>query len=746
MKRYTIVAVLVLACAAVFAETSSAPSSAPASKPSPQKMLEVAKAVAPSLVRVEYVLQYDKGEAPELFGSTERSGAMFISQERPLELAGFLVNPTTVVTADPVIHPRFVKEIAVVFGRQRVNARISGYAMEQNGLILELAEPLKDAKPLQFDPNLTDDFFYVSYTRVASAWTVSVFPFSNTVQVSEDGRAFIKSSPNCAVVNDKAVAVGLAMGGELPADGKWKGSPLGWQVMTDKAFAEQLARVQKAADGGLLRVSLSFRSPTKQPGQRYFGRGDDEESSTEQNVTGVLMAPQKVLVLANLAPKVTARLDRITVYSPDGTSTAGKFGSSLSDYGCFIVDLEKPLAGALDLPAGDLLDYRDKLSLAAEVRQQGEKRVAYFNYLRLTDFRVGWKRNVYVNLSDNDLFLFDQDQRLLAIPVMKRAKSADENALNRTAPQLTWVRQIKAAMDDLANNTDPSNVPLSEAKEHRLAWLGVVLQPLDRELARVNNVSDLTRDGQTGALVSFVYPDSPAAKAQIMQGDVLLRLYVEGESKPRDVRQDTYLFSSRPFPWDAYDRLPEQMYDEIPTPWPPTEDNFSRMLTDIGFGKKYQVELFRDGKVMKKDFEVAQSPAHYESAQRFKSDDLGLTVRELTYEVRQYFQKRNDDPGVIVSKIEQGGKASVAGIKPYEIITHVNDVPVNNVKDFQKLVQGGGEMRLAVKRMTLGRMVKLQSKSATSVPASGPTTGPASAPSEGSPDEVTPAPEPKMQE
>ena len=54
-------------------------------------------------------------------------------------------------------------------------------------------------------------------------------------------------------------------------------------------------------------------------------------------------------------------------------------------------------------------------------------------------------------------------------------------------------------MADLPKYVDGGNVPLSDQDENRLAWMGVALQGLDKELARANNVSDQTRDGETGA-------------------------------------------------------------------------------------------------------------------------------------------------------------------------------------------------------------------------------------------------------
>jgi serine protease Do len=267
--------------------------------------------------------------------------------------------------------------------------------------------------------------------------------------------------------------------------------------------------------------------------------------------------------------------------------------------------------------------------------------------------------------------------------------------------------QLAPVLGALAQNVDPSNVPLSEEEENRIAWLGVLLQPMDRELARLNKVSHLTQDGQTGAIVSYVYPDSPADKAGVKAGWILLRLHVEDFPKPLEIKMENDRSGDWEFPWERLDELPEEYYDRIPAPWPPAENSFTRMITDIGFSKKYRAEFVADGQTVFKDFEVVQSPPHFGAAPKFKSDALGITVRDMTYEVRRYLQKEPNDPGIVISKVEPGSKASVAGIKPYETITHVNEQPVANVKDFERLIAGQQELRLAVKRMVQGRVVKI---------------------------------------
>jgi S1-C subfamily serine protease len=138
----------------------------------------------------------------------------------------------------------------------------------------------------------------------------------------------------------------------------------------------------------------------------------------------------------------------------------------------------------------------------------------------------------------------------------------------------------------------------------------------------------------------------------------------------------------------------------------------TRALTDLGFGARVTAEFFDEGQVLSREFEVGPGPTHYESAARFKSESLGITVRNLTYDVRRYIQRKADEPGVVVSRIEPGARASVAGVKPYELITHVQDQPVSTVADFERLVAAEkGDLKLTLKRMAKGRIVTIRAVS-----------------------------------
>ena len=661
----------------------------------------VARALAPSLVRVEYTLRFDRGEQPQ-------TGQAALEEERPLEAAGFLVAPDEVVTADLGIHPRFVERVAVRLGDDVVAARPAAWARATEATLLRLERPLATGRPLVFDAGRPPPYFEVFHDETNGDWATHVKGFEPEIAVREDGRLARAVMAGTLVVDESGAPVGLVMSDEIAPDESWKGSPRDWPVCSADERATMLADLDARCDRAVVRATLHFRSPPRLEGSRRYSSREDEEGATEIHRTAVLLEGGRVLVLAALKPKVTARLERLVVHGAGGAALAATFVGSLADYGCLVAQLEKPVEGALAMSATDIREFRHRLLPAAEVRQRGENRAVFLDHSRIAGFNVGWRRQLYPRLGgpEAEPFLFDASGALVALPLARREKVSTENRWSTGESRLTPVGCLRTVLADLAKNTDPGNVPLAEAKERRLAWLGVILQPLNRDLARANGVADLTRDGETGALVSYVYADSPAAAAGIVPGMILLRLRVEGQPQPVEVRLEDYE-DRGPFPWDRLEEVPETYYDRIPPPWESAENVFTRALTDLGFGRKFEADFFADGKVVAKPFEVTASPTHYDAAPRYKAAGLGLTVRDLTYEVRRYFRKTAEEPGVIVAKIDPGSKASVAGIKPYEIITHVNDKPVMNVKDFEQAVVADGEMRFSVKRMSQGRVVKL---------------------------------------
>ncbi len=686
--------------------------------------VKIAQALRGSLVRVEYTLRYDKGQAPAGAGMMERCpscgeyhvqrGDDAVKEERPLEAAGYLIGPDQVLTSDVFLHPRFIEKTEVVFNGETIGAAPMAYARDQHAVILQLDRPLNQGQALRFGAGQEGPYSIVNYSLLNGEWTTTVSPLSlGSVIVSDAGTRFTPVSEYGVIVAEDGTPAGMNMTGELAPGEAWKESPEKWSWLTTAQYAAYTDTVQAAADGGVLRARLDLRSPrvTDRGGYSpYDYGGAEEDEATEIETLALLVDAQRVLILSLLKPPATARLEDITIY-PQGREEGVRatFTATLRDYGAFIATLDEPMAGAVSLSDRDVRSHRNHLLIGAEITLQGENRIAYFTHDRISSFTVGWKRHVYPNVSGEDasLFLFDEAGALVALPIIRRERLGEEDPWSEATPTLTSVSQLAEVLADVDAHADVSNVPLTEEEENRVAWLGVIMQGLDSELARQMGVSELSQGGSIGGLVTFVFPDSPAAEAGIQDGDVLLRVHAAGLPAPVDVEVDEMDQYGGAFPWARLDEVPEEYFDSIPSPWPKVNNAFNKKLTAIGFGTPIRIESMRDGKVVMADMSITQSPVHYDAAPQYKSETLGLTVRPLTYEARRYFQKKEGDPGVIVAHLEPGSKASVVGIKPFEIITAVNDLPVFTNDDFRKAIVGQSELRLSMLRMTRTRLVKI---------------------------------------
>jgi len=284
----------------------------------PEVHARMAEALAPSLVRVEYTLQYDKGEPPKGVRGGERcpncgryhgqSAEDLIRDERPLETSGFLLSPTRVAAADPLLHPRFIRRVAVRWGDRTVAARPSAWARGQNAVFIDLDEPLPGTVPLVFAADAPAPYRAVTYQNLNGGWRVGVQPLSGLVSVEGNDRRFASAPSASLIVDSQGRPVAVSMDGELPVDGSWKGSPAQWPAVADDALGKHMEALETASRRGLPRVELRFRSPKAQPGalHRRFSSRDDADEAAERHVLGLLLDDRQILVLTSLKKSASA--------------------------------------------------------------------------------------------------------------------------------------------------------------------------------------------------------------------------------------------------------------------------------------------------------------------------------------------------------------------------------------------------------------------------------------------------------
>ena len=672
-----------------------------------------ARATAGAFVHVELALRFDEGQPPSTVGNGE-SYAGLILEERPLDLAGIVLAPDRVLVEDPKIDPRFVESITVVAGAQRIPARPFSWPVGHAGLVLATERPLDGVAAPAFDAKVAPPYRAVYHGRSGGLWVTVVGPALRQVSQNEEGRTTARTWSPALLVDAADKVAGVSLTEDPEVDGAWRGDPLAWPSVPVEEHDRLVARTAKQADASLRRVHLRFRSPKTAEGAEpmfRFGRDDDDESGkTERDLVGIVMDARRVLVLGKLDVKTTSRLDSIVVFGADGAAVPGRFVCSYRHYGALLVETDCDLEGAVSLRTSPVRGLRDQLLIDARLEIQGDRRVLHVADTRLSAFDEAWRRQIVPAVSDSgaDHFLFDREGALVALPVLRRLPER-QHRWEQDEIVLLPGEHVAPLLADPKAHADEANVPVVAEREGRLAWLGVEVQALDRDLARANGVSHLTKDGETGVLVSYVYPGSPAAQAGLEPGAVLLRLVVPDRPKPVDISVSDDASSRFSHLFDAMGDMAEEMMERMPGmhPWPSVENVINRTLTDAGIGKAITLEYAVGGQVRKAPITISEGPAHFEAAPLYKSEPLGVTVRDLTYEVRRHYQIEADAPGVIVSKVERGGRAAVAGLRRFDIVLRVGDAPVADAAAFAKAIEAEGEVRLTVKDKLKESVIKI---------------------------------------
>jgi serine protease Do len=159
----------------------------------------------------------------------------------------------------------------------------------------------------------------------------------------------------------------------------------------------------------------------------------------------------------------------------------------------------------------------------------------------------------------------------------------------------------------------------------------------------------------TGALVSDVAPKSPAEKAGLQNGDVV----VEFNGKPVTDSRHLKLAVARTQPGDT-----------VP------------------------LKIVRDGETKTLNLKVKELPNSEETAKNSHTPDAddngtlnGVTVGDLDQQTRRQFNLPGNVSGVVVTDVAPDSPAAEAGIKPGDVIQEINRKPVKTAEEAVKMTE-----------------------------------------------------------
>ncbi len=663
----------------------------------------------PSSVRINYYLKLDtKEREPRQIGNARA----YLEEQRPYVSSGFLIAPTSVLTANLQLLPENLDKITVEFNGTQVNAVVDAFYPEQGCIRLKLASELKDAQVLEFKRGDVKPAFSFHYFNENGSWVTSLRKYAPailTLNLATETE-FI-NIPQGGIILDKdgnPITVAFTLDGKMKLSNSWKQIPDEWSSIPAGDLYKDIQKLSATLKNNLYAVKVNLRRKQLKPGTReYF---EAQRQPAEFNVPGLLLPDGRVLVCLALEAQDVVKIERIAIMSNRQPVTA-EYDYSFKDLGLILVKPSTKLPGSgLKASAKKLETLTDDLVLGTSATASGN-RLDYLvlpTYIR--GFRNGWKDILYPHMRSmgNNQFVFDLNEELLAMPLQMRRAPRNQH-MSRPIILMPFAEITAMLAADKAENFDKQVKPQPEEDTTTLAWLGIEFQRLTPELALMKNIASLTNNGNNGLMITYIYPGSPAATAGLQDFDVITSLTPLVNNVPIVIQGNDYDQGFRQtYPWDHIDRYPEQMFERLQTPWASLDNKFNNTLTGIGIGQKYRLSYIHDGQLMQKELTVTAAPLYHENAPKYENKDLGLTVNDLTFEVRHHYKMAADEPGVIVSKIKTGSKASVAGIKPYEVIYSINDQPVRNIEDFKKLVTENKELAVGVKRLNLTRIAKLQ--------------------------------------
>ena len=176
-------------------------------------------------------------------------------------------------------------------------------------------------------------------------------------------------------------------------------------------------------------------------------------------------------------------------------------------------------------------------------------------------------------------------------------------------------------------------------------WVGIGLQDLTEELAQSFNLKE-----KEGALISQVYEGSPAEKAGLKVGDVVIDIDGVAIKSSQDVVREV---------------LRKQV------------------------GQKIQMVVLRDGKrvaIPVVTEQMPSEPTEEKAGQPERKEWFGLRVSSVTPEVAKQLGLAKAE-GVVIEGVEPGSAAQDEGLRKGDIILEVNRQKVQDEKDYGKIME-----------------------------------------------------------
>ena len=651
-------------------------------------------------------------------GNSSRHISDSDEKEIPNLVAGFVLGKNRVLVQDLYLRSDWIERLEVICGTNTIPARPTLCYPNENAVLIETERPIPGARALAFTGDATNapSLFHVVEDAdglIKAGLRKVNRDFTHYPTAGED---WCGATPNTIIVDASNRAVSVQMCLDRPLSGVMPTPPSRWR---SEPFAEREARVvalEKRLLSSILPIYLHIDEEKKNNSSRLFYSSSDDDTKLTGDVDtfGFALADGEVLMPLNLNSGKVAALDKMEATLPDGKKAPLEFVGAFAEYGLFLLRFPDGRTPPGVHPVAFSKASPDRLTRQTAYLARPRNRNGKVQ-LTLAPRKIsGFRRvrggvivpDVAPEHNNGELLLLESGELVALGGRVRSAGESWDSWRSRTSIPGATLARLVAARD-----FDPE-FALRKGKDRiRVAWIGVETQAMTKELAREKKSQGfLSSEDGMGSLVGKVYTNTPAARAGIKEGDVLL--WVRRAMSERHERLESR--DNRSFGIDIesfFDRVPVSAFDRYGmTPWPQVESGVNEVFTRLGIGTKVVLAWVSDGEKHEAELVLEQAPAHYRTARRIRNRTLGLVAADLTFEVRAFLKLADDAPGVVITKMQEGSPSAVAGLRPFEVITSVNGEPVPTSIRFSELIKGKQDLTFSVRRLDATRIVRIQLK------------------------------------
>ncbi|MEW6089065.1 MAG: PDZ domain-containing protein [bacterium] len=186
-------------------------------------------------------------------------------------------------------------------------------------------------------------------------------------------------------------------------------------------------------------------------------------------------------------------------------------------------------------------------------------------------------------------------------------------------------------------------------REAKKAWLPANFQVITKDIARILELKDFSG----GIRITKVYPKTTAENAGLKTGDIIVGL--DGE--------------------------------KITATQPEDLETFQTIIRQYKIGSKINLKILRDKGEKEIEVELASTPKLDREMKKYRDDNFEFTARDITFFDQSEEKWEENQNGVLVTSVNEGGWAGLSHMAVNDLIISINGAPVKNVDELEKIMK-----------------------------------------------------------